>query len=178
MGKTVLANGVAVRTWDSTKTKTFLRYTVKKNYSVYGWELGSELGANRIGASILASHYACDTNSLSDILRRIYNSTKSKPLIIAPGFGSIDVGLYFFQNLTWIHTSGTNGIPMVLAFLRYDLGRNSYENRGLEPDKKVIDLGSQNFFLCPKQTTTDARSARNKDDEASEAINVGASYSP
>ncbi|GJQ89127.1 heparanase-like protein 3 [Tanacetum coccineum] len=94
---------------------------------------GSELGANRIGASILASHYACDTNSLSDILRRIYNSTKSKPLIIAPG---------------------------------------------LEPNEKVIDLGSQNFFLCPKQTTTDARSAGNKDDEASEAINVEASYSP
>ncbi|GJW67334.1 heparanase-like protein 3, partial [Tanacetum coccineum] len=55
MGKTVLANGAAVRTWDLTNTETFLRYTVKKNYSVYGWELGSELGENRIGASILAS---------------------------------------------------------------------------------------------------------------------------
>nr|GEY24989.1 hypothetical protein [Tanacetum cinerariifolium]GEY54839.1 hypothetical protein [Tanacetum cinerariifolium] len=32
-------------------------------------------------------------------------------------------------NLTWIHTFGTNGIPMILSFLRYDLGRNLHENR-------------------------------------------------
>ncbi|GKA60045.1 integrase, catalytic region, zinc finger, CCHC-type containing protein [Tanacetum coccineum] len=29
---------------------------------------------------------------------------------------------------------------------------------GLEPDERLIDLGSRNFFLCPKQTTTAARS--------------------
>ncbi|GKB91061.1 hypothetical protein Tco_0963333 [Tanacetum coccineum] len=46
-------------------------------------------------------------------------------------FGCIDVGLYFFQNLTQIHTSGTNGIPMVPAFLTYGLRRNSHENQGV-----------------------------------------------
>nr|GEY62317.1 heparanase-like protein 3 [Tanacetum cinerariifolium] len=85
MGKTVLANGSAVGTWDSTNAETFLRYTVQKNYSVYGWELGNELSAIGIGARISALQYACDTKTLSDMLRRIYNSTKSKPLIIAPG---------------------------------------------------------------------------------------------
>ncbi|GJX65789.1 hypothetical protein Tco_0300132 [Tanacetum coccineum] len=57
------------------------------------------------------------------------NSPNEQADDVLNSFGSIDVGLYFFQNLTWIHTSGTNGIPMVLSFLRYDLGRNSYENR-------------------------------------------------
>ncbi|GJU82589.1 hypothetical protein Tco_1284954 [Tanacetum coccineum] len=44
-------------------------------------------------------------------------------------------------NLTWIHTSGTNGISMVLAFLRYDIGRNSHENRELESGYASWNVG-------------------------------------
>nr|GEV39098.1 heparanase-like protein 3 [Tanacetum cinerariifolium] len=39
-----------VGTWDSTNADTFMCYTVKKNYSVYGWELGrcgSAIGMGR-----------------------------------------------------------------------------------------------------------------------------------
>ncbi|GJV39073.1 ATP synthase subunit delta', mitochondrial-like protein [Tanacetum coccineum] len=38
---------------------------------------------------------------------------------------------------------------------------------GLEPDERLIDLGSRIFFLCPKKTVTAARSG-NKDDEVSD----------
>ncbi|GKC01673.1 hypothetical protein Tco_0987809 [Tanacetum coccineum] len=71
--------------------------------------------------------------------------------VVRIGFGCIDVGLYFFRNLTQIHTSGTNGIPMVPAFLTYDLGRNSHENQGVSigsdhphRDKSAGDLFEAN----------------------------------
>ncbi|KAJ0524670.1 putative glycosidase [Helianthus annuus] len=40
MGKTVLADGSAFGAWDSTNAEALMRYTVKKNYTIYGWELG------------------------------------------------------------------------------------------------------------------------------------------
>ncbi|GKB04666.1 heparanase-like protein 3 [Tanacetum coccineum] len=89
--ETVLANGSAVRTGTRPKLRLFC-VTLSKRTIVYmvGSLAGSELGANRIGASILASQYACDTKTHSDMLRHIYDSTKSKPLIIAPDMQTLD----------------------------------------------------------------------------------------
>ncbi|KAI3724997.1 hypothetical protein L1987_64767 [Smallanthus sonchifolius] len=85
MGKMVLANGSTVGAWDSTNAEALMRYTVKKNYTVYGWELGNELSGNGIGASITASQYARDTMALGKMVHRVYTATEPKPLIIAPG---------------------------------------------------------------------------------------------
>lgn len=38
-GKTVVA-GSAVGPWDSANAESLIRYTVKKNYTMYAWELG------------------------------------------------------------------------------------------------------------------------------------------
>lgn len=39
-GKTVQADSSAVGPWDSTNAESLMRYTVKKNYTMYAWELG------------------------------------------------------------------------------------------------------------------------------------------
>ena len=38
-GKTVVS-GSAVGPWDSANAESLIRYTVKKNYTMYAWELG------------------------------------------------------------------------------------------------------------------------------------------
>ena len=35
-----MPDGSAVGAWDSTNAESFMRYTVKKGYPLYGWELG------------------------------------------------------------------------------------------------------------------------------------------
>lgn len=39
-GRSLQPDGSAVGAWDSTNAESFMRYTVKKDYSIYGWELG------------------------------------------------------------------------------------------------------------------------------------------
>lgn len=48
-GKTVLANGSTVGAWDPTNAEALMRYTVKKNYTIYGWELGKWKGTLYLG---------------------------------------------------------------------------------------------------------------------------------
>lgn len=93
MGKTVLANGYTVGAWDSTNAETLMRYTVQKNYTIYGWELGNELSGNGIGASVSASQYAIDTMTLQTMVHHVYKDIEPKPLIIAPG-GFFDPGWF------------------------------------------------------------------------------------
>ncbi|KAI3709387.1 hypothetical protein L2E82_39149 [Cichorium intybus] len=85
MGKTVLTNGSTIGAWDPTNAEALMRYTVQKNYTVYGWELGNELSGNGIGTSISSSQYALDTLTLGNMVHRLYKGIKPKPLIIAPG---------------------------------------------------------------------------------------------
>jgi heparanase 1 len=40
--KSILHNGSAVGAWNSSKAESFIRSTVKKNYIIYGWELGKD----------------------------------------------------------------------------------------------------------------------------------------
>ncbi|GKD09766.1 hypothetical protein Tco_1189451, partial [Tanacetum coccineum] len=73
-------------------------------------------------------------------------------------------------NLTWIYTSGTNGIPMVLAFLRYDLGRNSHENRVTAKQSPkwqfvVTSIDQRDVVWLELES---GYAIGNKDDEASE----------
>ena len=73
------------------------------------------MSGNGIGASISASQYACDTKTLIDMLHCVYNSTKSKTLIIAPGG--------FFDS-TWFmeYINKTSKTLSVISHHIYSLG--------------------------------------------------------
>lgn len=43
------------------------------------------MGSNSIGASITATQYAKDLIKLREIVDRLYNNSRQKPLIVAPG---------------------------------------------------------------------------------------------
>lgn len=84
-GKTIQADGSAAGPWDSTNAEYLMRYTVKKNYTMYAWELGNELSGSGIGTRVAASQYAFDTRTLANIVQEIYEGIEVKPRIIAPG---------------------------------------------------------------------------------------------
>ncbi|CAH1450876.1 unnamed protein product [Lactuca virosa] len=46
-----------------------MRYTVKKNYTMYAWELGNELSGSRVGTRVSASQYAFYTRPLANIVQ-------------------------------------------------------------------------------------------------------------
>ncbi|KAG7989362.1 hypothetical protein I3843_03G234100 [Carya illinoinensis] len=73
-GRTLQPDGTSTGTWDHKNAESFMRYTVSKNYTIHGWELGNELCAGGVGTRVLADQYALDTTTLADI-----------PLILAPG---------------------------------------------------------------------------------------------
>ncbi|XP_076956959.1 heparanase-like protein 3 [Bidens hawaiensis] len=83
-GKTI-RDGSAVGPWDSENAESLLRYTVKKNYTMFAWELGNELSGSGVGTRVTASQYAFDTMTLKNIVEEIYSDVEPKPLIIAPG---------------------------------------------------------------------------------------------
>ncbi|CAL0307095.1 unnamed protein product [Lupinus luteus] len=85
--------GSAVGPWNSTNAESFLRYTVKKNYTIHGWELGNELSGKGIGKSISAGQYAADVAALRKSIENVYRGVVPKPLVIAPG-GFFDANWY------------------------------------------------------------------------------------
>ncbi|KAJ6741913.1 HEPARANASE-RELATED [Salix viminalis] len=84
-GRSIVSDGSAVGAWNYTNAESFISYTVKKNYSIYGWELGNELSGSGIGTGVAAAQYASDTISLYNIVKNIYSSAEPKPLVIGPG---------------------------------------------------------------------------------------------
>ncbi|KAM0969291.1 hypothetical protein COP2_017951 [Malus domestica] len=84
-GRTINSNGTATGAWDYTNSESFIRYNVKNNYTVHGWELGNELCGHGIGTTISASQYVSDTTALQKIVQDIYKGVEPKPLILSPG---------------------------------------------------------------------------------------------
>ncbi|KAK9060694.1 hypothetical protein SSX86_021400 [Deinandra increscens subsp. villosa] len=84
-GKTLQANASSTGPWDSANAESLMRYTVKKNYTMYAWELGNELCGSGVGTRVTASQYAFDTLTLKNIVEEIYSGIEPKPRIIAPG---------------------------------------------------------------------------------------------
>ncbi|KAF3951696.1 hypothetical protein CMV_022680 [Castanea mollissima] len=71
--------------WNYTNAESLIRYTVIKNYTIHGWELGNELSGNGVGTRVAADQYALDTVALQRIVQNIYKEVEPKPKIIAPG---------------------------------------------------------------------------------------------
>ncbi|KAL6965535.1 heparanase [Sarracenia purpurea var. burkii] len=84
-GRSIRSDGSTIGAWDSTNAESFIRYTVGKSYTIYGWELGNELSGSGVGVRVAASQYASDTISLQNLVQDIYKAVASKPLVIAPG---------------------------------------------------------------------------------------------
>ncbi|XP_022965665.1 heparanase-like protein 3 [Cucurbita maxima] len=84
-GRQIASDGSAVGAWDHTNAESFIRYTVKKNYTIHGWELGNELSGNGVGTRVTAEQYASDTIALQNMVQSIYKDIEYKPLIISPG---------------------------------------------------------------------------------------------
>ncbi|KAG2718924.1 hypothetical protein I3760_03G243100 [Carya illinoinensis] len=84
-GRTLQPDGTSTGTWDHKNAESFMRYTVSKNYTIHGWELGNELCAEGVGTRVLADQYALDTIALEDMVQRVYKGIKPRPLILAPG---------------------------------------------------------------------------------------------
>ncbi|KAE7997651.1 hypothetical protein FH972_002266 [Carpinus fangiana] len=84
-GRSIRSDGSAIGAWDYTNAESLIRYTVRNNHTIHGWELGNELSGNGVGTRVAADQYALDTISLQRIVQNIYKEIEPKPLIIAPG---------------------------------------------------------------------------------------------
>ncbi|KAL3566960.1 hypothetical protein D5086_032375 [Populus alba] len=84
LNNSILLNAIK-GAWNYSNAESFISYTVKKNYSIYGWELGNELCGSGVGTRVTAAQYASDTISLYNIVKKTYSSIEPKPLVIAPG---------------------------------------------------------------------------------------------
>ncbi|KAK9079506.1 hypothetical protein SSX86_001178 [Deinandra increscens subsp. villosa] len=78
-------DGSVVGPWNSSNAEELMKYTVDKGFPVHGWELGNELSARGIGASIGADQYASDTVSLQNLVQKIYKTSGVKPIVLGPG---------------------------------------------------------------------------------------------
>ncbi|GJV14467.1 heparanase-like protein 3 [Tanacetum coccineum] len=127
-GREVLSDGSTNGAWDSTNAESFMRYTVKKNYTMYAWELGNELSGSGVGARVTASQYVIDTTTLKNIVEEIYDGIDPKPRIISPG-GFFDAN--WFEEFI----NGTNEILDVVTHHIYNLGA------GVDKDlvEKILD---------------------------------------
>ncbi|XP_052209628.1 heparanase-like protein 3 isoform X2 [Diospyros lotus] len=138
-GRSMNPNGSATGAWDSSNAESLIRYTVNKNYTVRGWELGNELSGNGIGARIAADQYASDVIALHNMVQKVYRGSQIKPLVLGPG-GFFDA--YWFAEFV-------NKTPLSLQAIThhiYNLGPGN-DNHLIEKilDPSYLDGGSEPF---------------------------------
>lgn len=84
-GRSIDSDGSTRGPWNPSNAETLIRYTVEKNHTIYGWELGNELSGNGIGASVPVDQYASDVSNLHNLVQEIYRDFPTKPLVLGPG---------------------------------------------------------------------------------------------
>ncbi|XP_061358889.1 heparanase-like protein 1 [Gastrolobium bilobum] len=117
--------------WDATNAYDFIKYTISKGYKIDSWELGNELSGRGIGASVGVEQYGKDLINLKQILDTLYENSKFKPSLVAPG------GFYekeWYDKL--LQVSGS-GIINVLTHHLYNLGAGSNDHL----EKMILDPG-------------------------------------
>ncbi|KAL4350361.1 hypothetical protein AHAS_Ahas10G0134300 [Arachis hypogaea] len=70
--------GSAVGPWNFSNAESFICYTVRKNYSIAGWEFGNELCGSGVGANVSADQYASDIAALRNIFHDVYRGIRHK----------------------------------------------------------------------------------------------------
>ncbi|KAK7292018.1 hypothetical protein RIF29_07636 [Crotalaria pallida] len=162
-----LQTGSAVGPWNYTNAESFIRYTVKKNYIIHGWELGNELCGNGIGTTVSADQYASDVAALRNIIQNAYRGVEPKPLVISPGG---------FFDATWFKefvTKAGKSVDVVTHHI-YNLGPGVDEHiteRILDPS--YLDGEASTFNSLKNILRTSATRATAWVGEAGGAYNSG-----
>ncbi|KAJ1406267.1 Glycoside hydrolase, family 79 [Sesbania bispinosa] len=128
-GRHQISHNVWEGPWDPTNAYDFIKYTISKGYKIDSWELGNELSGKGIGASVDVAQYGKDVIKLKQILDGLYENSKFKPSLVAPG------GFYekeWYDKL--LQVSGS-GIINVLTHHLYNLGPGSDEHL----ERKILD---------------------------------------
>ncbi|XP_028753639.1 heparanase-like protein 1 [Neltuma alba] len=128
-GRHKISHNVWGGDWDSSNAYAFISYAISKGYKIDSWEFGNELSGNGIGASVLPAQYGKDLIHLKQILDILYERSRFKPALVAPG------GFYqkdWYNKL--LQVSGS-GIINVLTHHIYNLGAGSDPNL----EKKILD---------------------------------------
>ncbi|KAL0926830.1 hypothetical protein M5K25_003081 [Dendrobium thyrsiflorum] len=103
--------------WNSSNARDFMEYTISKGYPVDSWEFGNELSGSGVSARVGAQQYGEDLIVLKAIIDDLYNKSRPKPLIVAPGG--------FFDNQQWfvqlLEVSGA-GVLDAMSHHVYNLG--------------------------------------------------------
>ncbi|CAN7012450.1 unnamed protein product [Brassica rapa subsp. trilocularis] len=102
--------------WHHTNTQDFMNYTVSKGYAVDSWEFGNELSGSGIGASVSVELYGNDLIVLKDVIRNVYKSSQTKPLLLAPG------GFYEEKWYSELFRLSGPGVLDVMTHHIYNLG--------------------------------------------------------
>ncbi|KAJ8768194.1 hypothetical protein K2173_021134 [Erythroxylum novogranatense] len=166
-GRSIQPDGSAAGPWNYSNAESFIRYTVQKNYPIYGWELGNELSGNGVGTRVAADQYAADMISLYKIVQRTYIGMDSKPLIIAPG-GFYDAT--WFQEFLYM----TGNSVDVMTHHIYNLGPGVDEHlveKILDPS--YLDGEASTFSGLQNILKTSETSARAWVGESGGAYNSG-----
>ncbi|KAK8465847.1 hypothetical protein PHAVU_009G190797 [Phaseolus vulgaris] len=128
-GKHQISHNVWEGTWDPTNAYDFIKYTISKGYKIDSWELGNELSGKGIGASVGVAQYGKDLIKLKQILGTLYENSKFKPSLVAPG------GFYERQWYDKLLQVSGSGIINVLTHHLYNLGPGSDEHL----ESKILD---------------------------------------
>ncbi|KAL6974052.1 heparanase [Sarracenia purpurea var. burkii] len=147
-----------------------MHYTVKKGYTIYGWELGNELSGSGVGVRVAADQYAYDTIYLQKVVQDIYKGIEPKPLVIGPG-GFFDAN--WFEEFIDKTTKSLN----VVTHHIYNLGPGVDEHlveKILNPS--YLDGEADAFNWLQNTLKTSATSATAWVGEAGGAYNSGRNF--
>ncbi|KAL2340718.1 hypothetical protein Fmac_008658 [Flemingia macrophylla] len=128
-GKHQISHYVWQGAWDPTNAYDFIKYTISKGYKIDSWELGNELSGKGIGASVAVAQYGKDVIKLKQILGILYENSKFKPSLVAPG------GFYDKQWYDKLLQVSGSGIINVLTHHLYNLGPGSDDHL----ERKILD---------------------------------------